>query len=74
MAKMKSVAERKAEYEKNYPEQQKRAIKLVDEMMKEGIKWTDAKRIISMANSELESRRSDEIMERAEDADAPKPF
>ncbi len=74
MAKMKSVAERKADYARNYPKQQKEAIKIIDEMMKNGIKWNEAERTLKMAIHELNSRRSDEIMERAEDADAPNPF
>lgn len=74
MAKAKSIDERRMEYIKNYPKQQKRAIETVDGMMKEGLAWSDAERILKMAISELGSRRSEEIIERAEDADAPKPY
>lgn len=71
MTKMKSVAERKAEFNKMYPICQKRAVELVDAMVKEGLQYSDADRILRMAQSELNYRRSGELMERADD-DAPR--
>lgn len=67
MTKMKNVAERKAKFNKMYPICRKRAIELVDAMVKEGLEYSDADRILRMAQSELIYRRSGELMERAEE-------
>lgn len=74
MAKQRTVKERKEEYDRDYGKWQKEAIRLVDEMMEKKVEFSTAETIFKMAIQELRGRRSEEIMERAEDKNAPLPF